>query len=195
MANRYSFGSDEHLFVECSDEMSMEAFFKSLSMTNAIRDSAIKGVTEICPANASFQIKFDPDVIHPDDILKEVQAIEGAAGSAAPLIKTRIVEIPVYYADPWTHETLMRFRERHQDPSGSDLDYAARINHYGSVEDFVAAHSGSPWFVSMVGFVAGLPFLYQMVERQRQIEVPKYLRPRTDTPKLTIGHGGCFGCI
>jgi urea carboxylase len=195
MANRYSFGGDEHLFVECSDEMSMEAFFKSLSMTNAIRDSAIKGVTEICPANASFQIKFDPDLIHPDDILKEVQAIEGAAGSAAPLIKTRIVEIPVYYADPWTHETLMRFRERHQEPSGSDLDYAARVNNYASVDDFVAAHSGSPWFVSMVGFVAGLPFMYQMVERQRQIEVPKYLRPRTDTPKLTIGHGGCFGCI
>jgi urea carboxylase len=180
MANRYSFGGDEHLFVECSDEMSMEAFFKSLSLTSAIRDSAIKGVTEICPANASFQIKFDPDVIHPDDILKEVQAIEGAAGSAAPRIKTRIVEIPVYYADPWTHETLMRFRERHQDPTGSDLDYAARINHYGSVDDFVAAHSGSPWFVSMVGFVAGLPFMYQMVERRRQIEVPKYVRHHPD---------------
>ncbi len=47
----------------------------------------------------------------------------------------------------------------------------------------------------MVGFVAGLPFLYQMVERAKQIEVPKYLRPRTDTPRLTVGHGGCFGCI
>ena len=47
----------------------------------------------------------------------------------------------------------------------------------------------------MVGFVAGLPFLYQMVERRRQIQSPKYLRPRTDTPKLTVGHGGCFGCI
>jgi urea carboxylase len=47
----------------------------------------------------------------------------------------------------------------------------------------------------MVGFVAGLPFLYQMVERKRQLQVPKYLRPRTDTPKLTVGHGGCFACI
>ena len=47
----------------------------------------------------------------------------------------------------------------------------------------------------MVGFVAGLPFLYQMVERERQIQVPKYLRPRTDTPKLTVGYGGCFSCI
>ena len=47
----------------------------------------------------------------------------------------------------------------------------------------------------MVGFVAGLPFLYQMVPRERQLEVPKYVRPRTDTPKQTVGHGGCFGCI
>lgn len=195
MPTRYSFGGDEHLFVECSDEMSLEAFFKSLSMAKGVRESRIRGVTEICPANASFQIKFDPDVIKPDDVLKEVQAIEGAAERAEPVIRTRIVEIPVFYNDPWTHETLMRFRERHQDPDGTDLDYAARINGYEAVADFVAAHSGSPWFVSMVGFVAGLPFMYQMVERQRQIEVPKYLRPRTDTPKLTVGHGGCFGCI
>ncbi|KSV88213.1 allophanate hydrolase subunit 1 [Sinorhizobium sp. GL28] len=195
MPTRYSFGGDEHLFVECSDEMSLEAFFKSLSMAKGVRESRIRGVTEICPANASFQIKFDPDVIKPDDVLKEVQAIEGAAERAEPVIRTRIVEIPVFYSDPWTHETLMRFRERHQDPDGTDLDYAARINGYDAVADFVAAHSGSPWFVSMVGFVAGLPFMYQMVERQRQIEVPKYLRPRTDTPKLTVGHGGCFGCI
>ncbi|MGR9179180.1 5-oxoprolinase subunit B family protein (plasmid) [Rhizobium leguminosarum] len=195
MPARYTFGGDEHLFVECSSEMSLEAFFQSLSMATAVRESQIRGVTEICPANASFQVKFNPDLIKPDDILREVQAIEGLAEKSEPVLKTRIIEIPVFYNDPWTHETLMRFRERHQEPGGTDLDYAARINGYGGVEDFVVAHAGSPWFVSMVGFVAGLPFMYQMVDRQRQIEVPKYLRPRTDTPKLTVGHGGCFGCI
>ena len=195
MMTRYSFGGDEHLFVECDEAMSLDAFFKSLSMTNAVRDSRIAGVTEICPANASFQIKFDPDRIKPDDILREVKAIESAAATTEPVIKTRIIEIPVFYSDPWTHETLMRFRERHQDPAATDLEYAARINGLPDVDAFIAAHSGSPWFVSMVGFVAGLPFMYQMVERARQLQVPKYLRPRTDTPKLTIGHGGCFSCI
>lgn len=195
MAMRYSFGGDEHLFVECSEEMSLEAFFSSLSVTNGVREAKIKGVTEICPANASFQIKFDPDVIHPDDLLKEVKSIEASAAGGDPVISTRIIEIPVFYNDPWTHETLMRFRERHQEPGSTDLEYAARINDYSSVDDFIEAHSRSPWFVSMVGFVSGLPFMYQMVERQRQIEVPKYLRPRTDTPRLTVGHGGCFGCI
>ncbi|QPM44685.1 carboxyltransferase domain-containing protein [Campylobacter hepaticus] len=27
------------------------------------------------------------------------------------------------------------------------------------------------------------------------MQVPKYLKARIDTPKLTVGHGGCFGCI
>ena len=195
MENRYSFGGDEHIFVEVNEEMSLEAFFKSLSITSAVKEADIKGVTEICPANASFQIKFDPDVIHPDDMLKELKSLEVAAEKAESRIATRIVEVPVFYQDPWTHETLMRFRERHQDPNATDIEYAARINGYDTVDTFIEAHSGAPWFVSMVGFVSGLPFLYQMVERARQIEVPKYLRPRTDTPRLTVGIGGCFGCI
>ena len=195
MTARYSFGGDEHVFVEVSEEMSLRAFFTSLSLCRALKESAIRGVTEICPANASLQVKFDPDVIAPDDLLAEIKSLEAAAAKVEPTLHTRIVEIPVLYDDPWTRETLMRFRERHQEPSGTDLDYAARINGYADADSFVAAHAGSPWFVSMVGFVAGLPFMYQMVERARQIEVPKYLRPRTDTPKLTVGHGGCFGCI
>ena len=195
MEPRYEFGGDEHIFVEVSEDMSLEAFFISLSVANAVRESKIKGVTEICPANASFQIKFDPDQIKPNDLLAELKSLEAAAEKAVPVLKTRIVEIPVYYQDPWTHETLMRFRERHQDPNGTDIDYAARINNFNSVDEFIQAHSGAPWFVSMVGFVAGLPFMYQMVDRPRQIEVPKYLRPRTDTPKLTVGYGGSFACI
>ena len=195
MKTRYCFGGDEHIFVEVDEEMSLDAFFKTLSMTNAVRDSQIKGVTEICPANASFQIKFDSDVIRPDDMLEELKSIEAGAEKSEHVIETRIIEIPVFYRDPWTHETLMRFRERHQDPNSTDIEFAARINNFETVEAFIDAHSGAPWFVSMVGFVAGLPFMFQMVDRARQIEVPKYLRPRTDTPKLTVGYGGCFSCI
>jgi allophanate hydrolase subunit 1 len=127
--------------------------------------------------------------------MAHLKEMEETASQAEPVLTTRIIEIPVLYQDPWTHETLMRFRERHQDPDATDIEYAAQINGYDSVDAFIAAHSGSPWFVSMVGFVSGLPFLYQMVDRDRQIQVPKYLRPRTDTPKLTVGYGGCFSCI
>ena len=192
---RYSFGGDEHIFVELNTEMSLEAFFKGMSITNVIAQRQIVGVTEICPANASYQVRFDPDLIAPDKLLETLQSIESELGDSSLDLNTRIIEIPVFYNDPWTNETLLRFRERHQEPTSTDLEYGARINGYASVDAFIAAHAASPWFVSMVGFVAGLPFMFQMVEREKQIQVPKYLRPRTDTPKLTIGHGGCFSCI
>src|SRR5271155_6096499 len=121
METRYSFGGDEHLFAEVAEEMSLEAFFKSLFMTNAVRESRIKGVTEICPANASYQIRFDPDLISPNDMLAELKRLQSAAGKSDRTLSTRILEVPVYYNDPWTPETLMRFRERHHDPTGTDL--------------------------------------------------------------------------
>lgn len=191
---RYSFGGDEHLFAEVSESMSLEAFFRGMAITRAVEQQALPGVLDICLANASFQIRFNPDQIAPQELLEKVRELEAQA-TAERSIQTRIIEIPVLYNDPWTHETLMRFRDRHQDPSSSDLEYAAKVNGFADVQAFIEAHSGSPWFVSMVGFVAGLPFMYQMVEREQQLQVPKYLRPRTDTPKLTLGHGGCFGCI
>ncbi|MQR02749.1 5-oxoprolinase subunit B family protein [Glaciimonas soli] len=195
MTIRYTFGGDEFIFVEISESMSLDAFFKGMAITRALAERNVRGVTEICPANASYQIRFDPDVITPEQMLSTLQELEAEVTGNALTLNTRIIEVPVLYGDPWTHETMMRFRERHQDPESTDIEYAARINQFASVEAFIDAHSGSPWFVSMVGFVAGLPFMFQMVEREKQIEVPKYLRPRTDTPKLTVGHGGCFGCI
>ncbi|CAM2162675.1 Allophanate hydrolase subunit 1 [Paraburkholderia sacchari] len=195
MTIRYTFGGDEFVFAEISEEMSLDAFFKGTAITRELQRRNVAGVTEICPANASYQVRYDPDVIAPDELVALLRSIETEVGEATLDIETRIVEVPVLYGDPWTHETLMRFRERHQDPSSTDLEYAARINGKRDVDEFIADHAGSPWFVSMVGFVAGLPFMYQMVERDRQLQVPKYLRPRTDTPKLTVGHGGCFGCI
>jgi len=194
--SRYSWGADEHLFVEISEEMSLQANFKVMAIATVLRERRPDGLLDVCPANASFQVRFDPDVLAPDDLESLIRGVEDEVGDAHGFtLDTRVVEIPVLYDDPWTHETLMRFRDRHQEPDSTDLEYAASINGFSGKDEFIAAHHGSPWFASMVGFVAGLPFLYQMVPRERQLEVPKYVRPRTDTPALTIGHGGCFGCI
>ncbi len=193
---RYSWGGDEFVFVELAEEMSLQANFRAMAITAALREQRPDGLLDICPANASYQVRYDPDVLEPHALLAQLKELERRVGDAADVaLPTRVLEIPVLYRDPWTTETLMRFRDRHQDPDATDIEYAARINGYAGVDEFIAAHSGSPWFTSMVGFVAGLPFLYQMVPRERQIVVPKYLRPRTDTPKQTVGYGGCFSCI
>ncbi len=115
-----------------------------------------------------------------------MREIEDEVGDAHDFdLETRIVEIPVLYGDPWTHETLMRFRDRHQDPDATDLEYAARINDFDDVQAFVDAHSGAPWLASMVGFVAGLPFLYQLVDarapaRGAQVRPPAHRHAAAD---------------
>ncbi|MEC9248427.1 MAG: carboxyltransferase domain-containing protein [Pseudomonadota bacterium] len=194
-STRFTFGGDEHLLCECSEDMSFESFFKSLNATKRIREKQLTGVIETCGGNAAYLVRFDPDIIHPDKLLEEIKIIDKEAENAEPVLNTRITEMPVFYQDPWTRETMNQFPDRRQDPNATDLEYAARINGLSSVEQFINAHHRSPWFVSQVGFVCGVPWLYQMVERERQLEVPKYVRPRTDTPRHTIGHGGCFAAI
>ena len=201
---KYTFCGDEFLYVEVSEEgMSLEAFFKAMSICSKLKEKKVQGITEICPANASYMIRFNPDIVHYKKVLEILKGLEQEVSTSNSTLNTRIIEFPVFYQDPYTHETLMRFRDNHQvraenstfDPNTTDIQYATQINGYSSVKDFIKAHSENPWFVSMIGFVAGLPWLYQLVEKERQIEVPKYLKARIDTPRLTIGHGGCFGCI
>jgi urea carboxylase len=194
---RYTWGGDEFLFVEVSEAMSLAANFTVMSMASRLAAADLVGVVDICPANASLLVRFDPDALPPSDLEAAVRGIErDLAHHHDHELETRIVEVPVWYDDPFTAEVAQRFREGfHQEPGGTDIDFAAKVNHLKDAAEFIRRHHEQPWLVSMVGFVAGLPFLFQLVDRDRQLEVPKYLSPRTDTPKLTVGHGGCFGCI
>jgi urea carboxylase len=194
--SRYSWGADEHLAVQLDEEMSLSANFKVMEMAAALVAAKLDGIHDICPANASLLIRFDPDRLDPRELEETARTIEAEVAKAgSPSLATRILEVPCWYNDPMTREVGAKFRDRHQRPEGNDLEFAMAELGLDSVEQFIARHSGSPWLVSMVGFVAGLPFMFQMVEREQQIDLPKYLRPRTDTLKLTVGHGGCFGCI
>ena len=79
MAMRYSFGGDEHVFVECDEEMSLEAFFKSsrsprpCGQPNQGRDGNL-------PGQRFLQIKFDPDAIGPTTAggIKKIEAVPRA---------------------------------------------------------------------------------------------------------------------
>ncbi|MCI1255738.1 MAG: carboxyltransferase domain-containing protein [Corynebacterium provencense] len=198
---RYSFGGDEFLFVEVSEAMSLAANFRVTriagKISELVADGELPGIIELCPANASLLIRYNPDTVSPTDLEHRIREVEAdvSATEAVP-VRTRVIEIPVWYDDPVTAEVASRFREGyHQEPGGRDLDFAARVNNLRGADEFIRRHHSSPWLVTMVGFVAGLPFMYQLVDRTHQLEVPKYLSPRTDTAELTVGHGGCFGVI
>lgn len=193
---RYEYGGDEFLFVELSEEMSLEVLFKGLVITQNLEKKQLPGIIDICPGNASYMLRIDPDMIHPDDLIMELKEIErNIDGTDNIKINSRLIEIPALFDDPWTHKALMKFRKNHQDPNATDLEYAARINGFDSKEKFIDHFVSYPFIVSMLGFVPGLPFYFQLVDRKKQIEVPKYVTPRTFTPARAIGFGGAFGSI
>jgi urea carboxylase len=192
---RYEFGGDDHIFVELDEAMSFDANFRAMAITQQISERDIAGVTEICPANASYMVQFDPDVIHPEKMVEELKEVAAETDISGYSWETRIVDIPVLFQDPWTHETLMEFRDHHQDPDVTDLEYSARINGFDTVEAFIDAFVGSPHMVTMVGFVPGLPWCFQMVPKGDQMEVPKYVQPRTATPSRAVGFGGAFSVV
>ncbi len=191
-APRYEYGGDDHVFVELDQAMSFDANFKAMAITQLLRERDPAGVIEICPANASYMVRVDPDVITPDDMIDQLRTLDEEIDLEEYTWEARVIDFPILYDDPWTHETLMRFRDRHQDPDSTDLEYSARINDFEDADAFIEAHAGAPHMVTMIGFVPGLAWCHQMVSRDEQIEVPKYVRPRTDTPSRAIGYGGAF---
>lgn len=193
---RYTWGGDEFLFIEIDESMSLAANLKANSMAAMIASRDLAGISDVCPSNASLLIRFDPDILPPADLEDVARAVEAEVdASEHQTLETRLIEVPVWYDDPYTRETAARFRGGHQRPDATDLDFAAECNGLSPASEFIKAHHGSPWLVSMVGFVAGVPFMFQMVPQEQQLEVPKYLSPRTDTPALTVGNGGCFAVI
>ena len=67
--------------------MSLEAFFEGMAICGELEKRRVAGVSEICPANASYLVRFDPDVVRPETMLKTLKEIE--ARSAPPISSCR----------------------------------------------------------------------------------------------------------
>lgn len=190
---RLSFGGDEFIFVELSEEMRIPQALAIQSLATSLKGLQVEGVLDVCPSHASYMIRFEPGKIDLPAFLRILEdAHEQTLAAENATIQTTIVDIPVYYSDPWTKETLLKFRDRHQDPHSTDSEYVARVNGYESPEELSRAHSENPFLVTFPNFVPGNAESVQLVPRELQIEAPKYKRPRTETPSRAIGHGGAF---
>lgn len=194
--SRFSFGGDEFVFVELSEEMSLETTLRVIAITDELRGQVIPGLLDICPAHVSYMLRVAPDELDPRLAVGILEEAHRKCGDSSHLtISARLIEIPVYYDDPWTRETLLRFRDRHQSPDLTDLQYCAQINGFDAVGGLIEAHSSNPFIATFIGFMPGNAESYQLVPRGRQLQAPKYLRPRTDTPDRAVGHGGAFTTI
>jgi urea carboxylase len=193
---RYSPGGDAFVFVELSLEMSFQANFKGRAMLQTLAERQVPGIVDACPNSTSFLIHFDPEELRPDELVEELKSIERRLGDPLEFhFRSRLIDVPIMYDDPWSTECLMQYRDRHQDPDSTDLAYMARINGFESVAELVDAHAAPPYLVMGVGFTPACYWSAAMVPREEVIVAPTYIRPRTSTPERAFSHGGCFAAI
>jgi urea carboxylase len=194
--SRLSFGAEEFVFVELTEHMSLSGALRIQAITDALADLDIDGVVDICPSNASYMLRVEPDRCDPRSLSEPIlEQHRRFVDTTDVVLDTEILEVPIFYNDPWSTETAMRFRDRHQSRTETDLEYISRINGFESIGDFVLAHSGNPFIVTFMCFVPGNAESMQLVPDAMQLEAPKYVRPRTDTPERALGHGGAFATI
>ncbi len=70
MDTRYDYGGDEFIFVDFDIEMSLEVNFRVLSVCQEIERQRIGGIIEVCPANASYLVHYNPEKVEPRRLVK-----------------------------------------------------------------------------------------------------------------------------
>ncbi|WP_242456217.1 allophanate hydrolase subunit 1 [Mycolicibacterium sp. P1-18] len=194
--SRLSFGGEEFVFVELTEHMSLSGALRIQAITDALVELGIEGIVDVCPSNASYMVRVDPDLCDPRSLHEPLVDLHRRfVDTADVVLSTEILEMPIFYDDPWTTETAMRFRDRHQSSTENDLEYITRVNGFGSTDEFVTAHCGNPFIVTFMCFVPGNAESMQLVPDAMQLQAPKYVRPRTDTPERALGHGGAFATV
>lgn len=194
---RFNFGGDEYLFAEISREMSIESNFKAQAVTDELRKRKIPGIIDIVAANASYLVRFNPEIISAKDLLEYLKEIDLKKSNPTKLeLSVSIIEIPAWYDDPVSREFSFRFKNRHPDPELSDFEFVMKVNGFHDKEAFIEKHAETPYLVTMIGFLPGTAWHFPLgLEPKETLQAPKYFSPRTSTPERGIGLGGAFNVI
>jgi urea carboxylase len=172
---------DLYLTVEFGDELDLLLNFRVIALDAALKAEPIAGISETIPTNRSLGIVYDPYVIAREPLTQRIMALARGLGEMAEL-PSRQVTIPIWYNDPWSLECA----EAHG--FKNNLEFMAEINRC-SVEEIIAAHCGTEWWVSAVGFQ---PATYQALplDPAYRVSAPKYPRPRKSTPERIVCQAG-----
>jgi KipI family sensor histidine kinase inhibitor len=141
-----------------------------LSWSAAIREAELLGVLDIVAASRTVLIKLAGAQYQAPTRQRlgklDVAAVSGSAAAAGE------VQIDVVY-------------------DGPDLDEVARLTEL-TVDQVVAAHTGTPWRVGFGGFAPGFAYL---VGGERRLGVPRRAEPRTKVPAGSVGLAGEFSGV
>lgn len=131
---------DHGLCVEFANEISLSTNQKVCALKMALEKQAIYGIQELIPTYRSVLILYDPLLVDWTTIKTAVEECVRNPGNLQQS-KAVITEIPVLYEGEYA----------------LDIEDIAKIENK-TVEEIIRMHSGSDYYVYMLGFSPGHPY-------------------------------------
>jgi KipI family sensor histidine kinase inhibitor len=154
---------DRGLLLEFGDEISSEVNEKVRRMTLAIQAESVEGIVEIVPTYRSLLILHNPLILSFVDLKKRLERIEKGL-QQTPFPEPKLTRIPALYGGSY----------------GPDLEEVAKY-HQISPEEVIQLHCSKPYFIYMIGFMPGFPYMGELPEA--------LITPRLKTPRLSVPAG------
>jgi KipI family sensor histidine kinase inhibitor len=154
---------DRGLLLEFGDEISHEVNERVRRMALAIQNEAIEGIIETVPTYRSLLIIYHPLTLPLDELKKRLGKIEESLQEIF-FPEPKLTRIPAVYGGAY----------------GPDLEFVAGY-HNLSPDEVIRLHTSKPYFIYMIGFMPGYPYMGELPEA--------LITPRLKTPRLSVPKG------
>lgn len=154
---------DRGLLLELGDEIGSEVNEKVRRMTLAIQAESIEGIVEIVPTYRSLLILYNSLILSFVGLKKRLERIEKGL-QQTPFPEPKLTQIPALYGGSY----------------GPDLEEVAKY-HQISPEEVIQLHCSKPYFIYMIGFMPGFPYMGELPEA--------LITSRLKTPRLSVPAG------
>jgi KipI family sensor histidine kinase inhibitor len=154
---------DRGLLLEFGDEISAEVNEKVRRMALAIQAETLEGVIEVVPTYRSLLVLYNPLIVPLENLKRKLKQLEAGLKEIS-FPDSKLTRIPVLYGGTY----------------GPDLGKVAEYVRL-AVEEVIRLHCSKPYFIYMIGFMPGFPYMGELPEA--------LVAPRLKTPRLVVPAG------
>lgn len=161
---------DSALFCRLSESIDPVINRKVMLLAESLHKESISGITEWVPSYSGIMIYFDPLTIDCLSLRRLLLEKFSLINSVSLKNKKSVIILPVCYGNEY----------------GPDISVVAKRNQL-SVEEVITIHSTPLYYIYMLGFTPGFPYLGGMDNR---IETPRKKEPRLKIAAGSVGIAG-----
>lgn len=157
---KFLIAGDRAVSVEFGKTICLETNTKVRMLDENLKETPIEGVIETVPTYCSLIVHYRPEVIRFEELTSELGKRLDTMHSVKEIAKV-VKEIPVLYGGE----------------TGPDLEYCAGLENT-SAEEVIRKHSEHEYYVYMLGFAPGHPYMARFEE--------PYSFKRRESPRVKI---------